>query len=548
MSRSPELPLIPYIRVSRIGGRSNDDRITEDVQLDEITTYARKNKLQLTAPVIELNRSGGTTNHRYRFLEAVARVRNGEAGGIIVMKLNRFARSTADALDFVHQIEHPDVAGRFVSVSEQIDRSTPQGQFVFTLFAALAELELSQISQTWETNIGYVIRSKGVHVSKYTPFAYLRFRDFKDRFPASVAELQTREPYATQIASREDGLIHGAQLVPSPDEEAILVEAFKRRAGQGFEIHSWAQLAEWLTSTGFRPRGTAGGRKDGAPSEYWTRNSARSVIGNDVYLGIAQAAGPKLDQDKNNEKRRRAYKFRNEEAHAPLVDRPLFDAANAAGASAARTGEVAAKALCRGLLTCGGCGHVLVTTGQTVKGERVPVYYCRKVFADMLCTTPASIAARKIDPFIEQAFLDRVAAPPKIHRPIEHESRLPELHAKLETAVAERDAHASVAGRLILSVGEEQFEADLALYDANVDLARAALDEEGRFAEVTENINSGDLLNLWPAYSINERNEILRVVIDHVEIAPTSGNKRGRWAPPAEQRVKNLIFRPGVLK
>ena len=548
MPSSTRLPLIPYIRVSRIGGRSNDDRITEDVQLEEITTYARKNDLQLTTPVVEVNKSGGTTNHRDRFLEAVERVRNGEAGGIIVMKLNRFARSTADALDFVQQIEHPEVAGRFVSVFEQIDRSTPQGQFVFTLFAALAELELSQISQTWETNIGYVIRSKGVHVSKYTPFGYLRFRDFKEQFPERVTELQTMEPYASQIASREDGLIHGAQLVPNPDEWPILVEAFKRRAGQGFETHSWTQLAEWLTSTGFRPRGTAGGRKDGTPSEYWTRNSVRSVIGNDVYLGIAHAAGPKLNQDKNKEKRRRAYTFRNEEAHAPLIDRDLFDAANAAGASAARTGEVAAKALCRGILTCGGCGHVLVTTGQTVKGERVPVYYCRKLFADTLCTTPASISARKIDPFIEQAFLDRVATPPKIHRPTERASRLPTLHAELERALAERDAHASVAGRLILSVGEEQFEADLATYDANVDAARAALDEEARFAEVTEDINSGDLLKLWPGYSIDERNEILRVVIDHAEITPTAGSKRGRWAPPAEERVKELIFRPGVLK
>ena len=543
----PTLPLIPYIRVSRIGGRSNDDRITEDVQLDEITTYARKNKLELTAPVIELNKSGGKTNHRDRFLDAVERVKRGEAGGIIVMKLNRFARSTADALDFVQQIEHPEVAGRFVSVSEQIDRSTPQGQFVFTLFAALAELELSQISQTWETNIGYVVRSKGVHVSKYTPFAYLRFRDFKEQFPESVPELEGMEPYASQIASRDEGAIHGAQLVPSPDEEPVLVEAFKRRAGQGFDVHSWTQLADWLTSTGFLPRGTAGGRKDGAPSENWTRNSARSVIGNEVYLGIAHAQGPKLDQDKSKERRRRAYKFRNEKAHAPLVDRKLFDSANVAGASAARTGEVAAKALCRGILTCGGCGHVLVATGQTVKGERVPVYYCRKLFADGRCTAPASIAARKIDPFIEQAFLDRVATPPKIHRPVEHESRLPKLHAELEAAVAERDAHARAGGRLIVSVGQEQFEADLATYDATVEAARAALDEEARLAEVTANVNSGDLLKLWPTYSVDERNEILRVVIDHVKIAPTRGNKRGRWAPPAAERVEEFVFRPGVL-
>jgi uncharacterized protein YicC (UPF0701 family) len=148
---------------------------------------------------------------------------------------------------------------------------------------------------------------------------------------------------------------------------------------------------------------------------------------------------------------------------------------------------------------------------------------------------------------MEQAFLDRVATPPKIHRPIEHESRLPELHAELETAVAERDAHARAGGRLILSVGEEQFEADLATYDANVDVARAALDEEARLAEVTENINSGDLLQLWSTYSIDERNEILRVVIDHVKIAPTTGNKRGRWAPPAAERVKEFVFPTGVL-
>ncbi|GAB6179638.1 hypothetical protein JCM14036_09570 [Desulfotomaculum defluvii] len=49
------------------------------------------------------------------------------------------ARSTQDLLNIVECLKQKVVA--IVSLKENIDTNTPQGKFILTIFAALAELE-----------------------------------------------------------------------------------------------------------------------------------------------------------------------------------------------------------------------------------------------------------------------------------------------------------------------------------------------------------------------------------------------------------------------
>ena len=67
-------------------------------------------------------------------------VREGDT--LIVESISRLARSTRDLLNIVDKLSAKCV--EFVSQKEQIDTTTPAGQFMLTVFAALSEFEVNQ--------------------------------------------------------------------------------------------------------------------------------------------------------------------------------------------------------------------------------------------------------------------------------------------------------------------------------------------------------------------------------------------------------------------
>ena len=68
-------------------------------------------------------------------------VRDGDV--VVVVSYSRFSRSTADLLNLVDQLEKKGVG--FVSLHENIDTTTPNGKFMMTVFAGLAQYERDNI-------------------------------------------------------------------------------------------------------------------------------------------------------------------------------------------------------------------------------------------------------------------------------------------------------------------------------------------------------------------------------------------------------------------
>lgn len=84
--------------------------------------------------------SGKTVENRTALKNLMSYVREGDT--VIVDSFSRFARNTKDLLNLVEQLQNKGVS--FISLKENIDTTTPQGKFMLTVFAGLAQFEREQ--------------------------------------------------------------------------------------------------------------------------------------------------------------------------------------------------------------------------------------------------------------------------------------------------------------------------------------------------------------------------------------------------------------------
>ena len=84
-----------------------------------------------------LDKQSGKNAERPELNKMLAFIRSGDT--VIVESISRAARNTRDLLNIVETIRKK--GADFISLKENIDTSTPQGKFMLTVFAAMAELE-----------------------------------------------------------------------------------------------------------------------------------------------------------------------------------------------------------------------------------------------------------------------------------------------------------------------------------------------------------------------------------------------------------------------
>ena len=89
------------------------------------------------------DKASGRTIDRPQLAECLRSLREGDT--LIVWRLDRLGRSVRDLIDLINKLKAQGV--QFHSITEQLDTTTPMGQFVFHVTAALAELERSIIRE-----------------------------------------------------------------------------------------------------------------------------------------------------------------------------------------------------------------------------------------------------------------------------------------------------------------------------------------------------------------------------------------------------------------
>lgn len=260
------LKLDGYVRVSRIGGRAGEGYISPDVQREAIEAYAGELGGEIVAWHDDQDFSGGNTE-RPGFQAALERIRAGESDGIVVKRIDRFARSVPDGSAIVQDLV--DAGAVFASCDERIDPRTPEGTFMLNSFFNNAELFLNRIKSGWAIAKARAV-ARGAHIGP-TPIGYRR------------------------IAKGEP---KSGCLVPDPTYAPAITGLFARAPAAETD----AELARWMTKTA--PRAT------GQP---WQASEIRRWLANRVYLGEV-----------------RYGELVNESAHAPLTDPESFAAAQRA--------------------------------------------------------------------------------------------------------------------------------------------------------------------------------------------------------------------------
>lgn len=71
--------------------------------------------------------------------------RDGKIDTVIVYSFSRFARSTKHLLDALEEFRKLNV--NFISITENVDTSTPMGKALFTIISAISQLERELISE-----------------------------------------------------------------------------------------------------------------------------------------------------------------------------------------------------------------------------------------------------------------------------------------------------------------------------------------------------------------------------------------------------------------
>jgi len=128
-----------YARVSTIGqGQS------PEMQVRELREYCERRGWQIAGEYVDAGISGAKDS-RPELNRLMADAHRRRFDAVVVWKFDRFARSVSHLLRALETFNALGVG--FVSLSEQMDTSTPTGKMVFTVLGAVAELERSLIAE-----------------------------------------------------------------------------------------------------------------------------------------------------------------------------------------------------------------------------------------------------------------------------------------------------------------------------------------------------------------------------------------------------------------
>ena len=132
------------------------------VQTRELEEYCQRRGWKVADQYIDVGISGAKEK-RPELSRLMANAHRRKFDTVIVWKFDRFARSVSHLLRALETFKALGI--EFVSLSEQMDTSTPTGKMVFTVLGAVAELERSLIAERVKAGLRNA-RAKGKRLGR----------------------------------------------------------------------------------------------------------------------------------------------------------------------------------------------------------------------------------------------------------------------------------------------------------------------------------------------------------------------------------------------
>jgi DNA invertase Pin-like site-specific DNA recombinase len=188
-----------------------------EVQLRELRGYIEHRGWRLTEAYTDAGVSGAKDS-RPELNRLMIDAGRRRFDVVIVWRFDRFARSVSHLLRALEQFQALGID--FVSLSENVDTSTPTGKMVFTILGAVAELERSLIVERVKAGIRNA-RAKGKRIgrpgTKVNPATVLVLRSGGESVRAIAAQLHSSIGTVSRI------LAASAQIAQASSSEVLHV-------------------------------------------------------------------------------------------------------------------------------------------------------------------------------------------------------------------------------------------------------------------------------------------------------------------------------------
>lgn len=443
-----------------------EESISLELQEHEGRAYCERRGYEVVAVEADPGISGRTWN-RPAVQRVMQLIEDGQADVIVLWKWSRLSRRRLDWAVAVDKVE--SVGGRIESATEPLDTTTSAGRLARGMLTEFAAFESERIGDVW----------REAHA-----------RRIRNGMPANG------KPRFGYAYSRELG------FTPDPVTAPVLADLYRRYIA-GESVYA---LVKMLNDRGVSPVSGYGPGSDGL----WTDRTLRRVLDSGFAAGLITARGE-----------------HHPGRHDALITELEWKAFREARERRRKYGRVErSEYLLSGLVRCS-CGSPMNAGQYGEKRERK--YRCRDAHAKRTheggYVTAAFVEAAVKDWLSEYAaeLDERAAAVVAQPRPIRLEDPSAPLRARLARVEAnidklglqaiETDMPADSYNRLLAKLTAERDEISRALNTIEVRAARPVL------------AIAPNLLANWDRFPIPERRELLRRLIQYVEVTP--GRPRG---------------------
>ncbi len=451
MSKDEIRDLIRAVLYARV---SSDEQsllgLSIEAQLREMRAFAEAKGWVIAREYVDRGYSG-RTDKRPAFRDMIADARSNQFNVLVVHKLDRFSRSVLDILKYWRDL-HQEYHIGFVSITEQFDFTTPQGQLQFHIMAAFAEWYSANLSE--ETKKGKRERAYSGLYNGILPFGYRRQKGGKE------AEIDPKEAEAVRMAYE-----HYAT-----------------------GVYSDQQISDMLNQAGYR---THRGR-------LWAKDTMRDFLRNPFYTGKVKFYTEYLPGN-----------------HEPIIGQELFDTCQRVREARQGTPRshrrIVYQYLVNRIIICDKCNRMLRAQGNAA-GHR----YYREMsrMRGLHCPDAGkAVRAEEVEAEIGRAFQE-LQLPPGWQKYLRDQADDQDQRAQIEARRARLQEKLRRLARMYadLSISEAEYSQDRQV--CLTELGGLVLPEEEEVTKAGRYLATvGDV---WPKATPDEQSQIVKMVVERI--------------------------------